>query len=84
MSKKKKDDFEDDGRVIANMNVDGMPWYARHAKKQEGESQDLHKLTKKETLHLILGVIGAALLVAAIFIGGYLLFILFCEHVWFK
>ncbi len=24
--KKKKDDFEDDGRVIADMNLEGMPW----------------------------------------------------------
>ena len=27
MKKKKKEAFEDDGRTIANMNVDGMPWY---------------------------------------------------------
>ena len=26
--KKKKEKFVDDGRVIANMNVDGMPWYS--------------------------------------------------------
>lgn len=25
--KKKKDDFEDDGRTIANMNIEGMPWF---------------------------------------------------------
>lgn len=27
--KKKRDDFVDDGRTIANMNIDGMPWNNR-------------------------------------------------------
>ena len=28
MKKRNKEKFVDDGRVIANMNVDGMPWYS--------------------------------------------------------
>ena len=27
MPRKRKPDPEDDGRVIANMDVEGMPWY---------------------------------------------------------
>ena len=87
--KRKKDDFEDDGRVIANMNVDGMPWHDRSAAFSDGADSDrnreeLQKLTKKQTFFMILGVLGAALAVAAVFAVGYLLFILFCQHVWFK
>jgi len=33
----RKSGFEDDGRVIANMNVDGMPWYM--PQKQESGTQ---------------------------------------------
>ena len=30
MEKKRREDaFEDDGRTIADMNVEGMPWYHR-------------------------------------------------------
>ena len=86
---KRKDDFEDDGRVIANMNVDGMPWHdpvsvKKNPVEAEQSKEELGKLSKKETFHLILGVLGAALAVAAVFAIGFLLFILFCEYVWFK
>ncbi|MCR5694294.1 MAG: hypothetical protein K6G89_04910 [Clostridia bacterium] len=84
MEEEKKEQLEDDGRVIANMNVDGMPWYAGDVPKQDGEAQDLKKLSKKQTLWLILGVAGAALLVAAVFALGFLLFILFADNVWFQ
>ena len=87
--KEKKTDAEDDGRVIARMNVDGMPWYAPQTpgtKPEDAErnAAELRKLSKGETFHMILGVLGAALTVAAVFAVGYLLFILFCRYVWFK
>ncbi len=81
--KKDEEELKDDGRVIANMNVDGMPWYSGDAPKQNGEAEDLRKLSKKETLWLILGVTGAALLVAAVFALGFFFFILFADKVWF-
>ncbi len=82
--KKKRIDPEDDGRVIANMNVDGMPWYAGSASRDKNQNtEDIKKLSKKETLWLILGVVGAGLLVAAVFGIGFFLFILFADKVWF-
>ena len=86
---KRNDDFEDDGRVIADMNVEGMPWHdpvtvKKTPEEAEKSREELGKLSKKETLHLILGVLGAALLVAVVFVVGFLLFILFCQYVWFK
>ena len=87
MSRKKKD-FEDDGRVIANMNVDGMPWYNSYKSPDNGDAEEnakeLKKLDKKGTFHLILGVLGAAFTVTAVFAIGYFLFILFCQFVWFR
>lgn len=71
------------------MNVDGMPWHDSSAPLSEGTDiernrEEMQKLTKKQTFFMILGVLGAALAVAAVFAIGYLLFILFCRYVWFK
>lgn len=94
MSRRKKEkelpDW-DDGRTIANMNVDGMPWYLGEAKRKREEeaasasSPDTHEpLTRGEQRALLRGVLGATLLVGAVFAVGFLLFILFCVFVWFK
>ncbi|MBQ6366066.1 MAG: hypothetical protein IJI61_06615 [Oscillospiraceae bacterium] len=75
----RKEDFEDDGRTIADMNVDGMPWY--EPKRQDNAEKI--ELTSSEQRALIGSALKAALLVAAIFGLVYFLFILFCTHVWF-
>ena len=31
----KKEKFEDDGRQIANMNIEGMPWYDKERAMRE-------------------------------------------------
>lgn len=92
MKKSKNEKFVDDGRTIANMNVEGMPWYnpaTAQNMQQDGKSagagspqNELTNLTGKETAAMIKGVIAAALLVGGIFVGGGLLFILFCEYIW--
>ena len=94
MSRRKKEkelpDW-DDGRTIANMNVDGMPGYLGEAKRKREEeaasasSPDTREpLTRGEQRALLRGVLGATLLVGAVFVVGFLLFILFCGFVWFK
>ena len=75
----RKENFEDDGRTIADMNVDGMPWY--EPKRQDNAEKI--ELTSSEQRALIGSALKAALLVAAIFGLVYFLFILFCTHVWF-
>lgn len=82
MAKRKKYD-DDDGRVIANMNVDGMPWYVDAAKKKEASSQELD-LTKEESKAVLWGTVKAGLLIASVFVVAALIFILFCIHVWFR
>ena len=47
MARKKKQYDDDDGRVIANMNVDGMPWFLSAALKNKGRTgSDMSDLTK--------------------------------------
>ena len=83
-NKEKKETFVDDGRTIANMNVEGMPWYNPSKDIVKSESaQEFGDLTAKEKRAMMRGILGAALLVGGIFIGGAFLFILFCTNVWF-
>ena len=77
----KRDDFEDDGRTIADMNVDGMPWYAPN--RGDPESTEKVELTREEQRWMIGGALKAALLVGGIFGIVYFLFLLFCTKVWF-
>ena len=39
MAKQKKTFDGDDGRVVANMNVDGMPWYMRGLQKKAAQKR---------------------------------------------
>ena len=101
---KKKTKWVDDGRTIANMNVEGMPWYnpakdnkdntgspagdgsqetARSRKKARSELTS-EPLGIKETLAMTKGALLAALLVAAVFVVVFLLFILFSTKIWIR
>ncbi|MDD4681031.1 MAG: hypothetical protein PHP79_09160 [Clostridia bacterium] len=92
MNKKKKrqtDDFVDDGRVIANMNIDGMPRtiVKRKAFDEFGktkEKKDSIKLTRKEQWNLFFGTVASHVVIAVTLFGSLALFILFCTKVWFK
>ena len=85
MAKKKHYD-DDDGRVIASMNVEGMPWYVEdHKRKQERrKNNDFNDLSKEETRAIIWGTVKAGLLIAGVFLVAALIFILFCIYIWFR
>jgi len=78
----------DDGRTIANMNVEGMPWYTpgkRAAGEERGETdQSKTQMTKEESRYYTWGAVKAALLVVGVICAGIALFILFCTEIWFK
>ena len=82
MSRKKYAD--DDGRVIANMNVEGMPDYSPHQPLTDSSGQELPPPTKAELRSLTLHALLAALAIAGVFILAMFLFILFCTEVWFR
>ncbi len=87
MARKKKTYDDDDGRVIASMNVDGMPWYMGEApgrEKKPDSASDLSDLTRGETWEIIKGTVKAGLLIGSIFMAAGGLFILFCIYVWFR
>ena len=84
MEKQKKTFEGDDGRVVAKMNVDGMPWYMRAQQQNVPENNDLSDLTKGETWEIVKGTVKAGLLIGGVFFVAFLLFILFCVFVWFR
>ena len=86
---------EDDGRAIADMNVDGMPWSARPSgfgRRKTGRGQaeipdrDMNDppLTDREARNLMLQSVVAALVIALIFLTAIFLFILFSLHIWLR
>ena len=84
--KKKREKFVDDGRTVANMNVEGMPWYDRKTeelKKMNASQSELPTLDRKGRLALMWGGIAAGLLIGAVFAVVMFLFLLFCVKVWF-
>ena len=86
MAGKRKPHDDDDGRVIASMNVDGMPWYQRSErfdKHRREQASDFSDLTKEETREIVKGALKASLMIAGVFILAMFLFILFCLYVWF-
>ena len=85
MAKQKKTYEDDDGRVIAKMNVDGMPWYMRDDRPSQPKSDsDLSDLSKGETWEIVKGTVKAGLLIGGVFMVAFALFIAFCVFVWFR
>ena len=72
---------EDDGRVIANMRVEGMPGYAGTTGAPETQAPQ-EPLSKRETRLLVTAALKWALLISAGFALILILFILFCVKVW--
>ncbi|MGI6027133.1 MAG: hypothetical protein ACOX7G_09235 [Candidatus Scatomorpha sp.] len=84
MSRKKRNE-DDDGRVVARMNVEGMPWYVERpadAPERSGSDEPV-KLNRQESRAFAWGAVKAALLVTAVFSVAAVLFILFCTDIWF-
>ncbi len=86
MKKAKHKDFEDDGRTIADMNIDGMPWYVRGDEKRgkSGKESGGSPLTDEELRMYKFAALKSALLVVLVFAVVFFLFIAFCDFVWFK
>lgn len=84
---KRRSDPEDDGRTIANMNVEGMPWYQEPSPDALPEDtppgQTPYQMTKEEGRAYTWAAIKAGLAVVLIFGLVYFFFILFCTKGWF-
>ncbi|MEG2453285.1 MAG: hypothetical protein RSB20_00275, partial [Clostridia bacterium] len=72
---------DDDGRMVAPMNVPGMPWYNKDAPSSHEEAQKNRKtistepISKKDTFKTIMAVYLAVIPIALAFILGFALLI---------
>ncbi len=74
----------DDGRTIVRMNVEGMPWYSPEPDAPRDEAAPDVPLTREESRFFTWGALKAALLVVGVMCLGIVLFVLFCQLVWFR
>ncbi len=78
---------DDDGRVICDMDMDGMPWHDRRVRREHREapkSQHPDQMTRAETRAYTGSALLAALLIWVVFAAAWALFILFCTQIWFR
>lgn len=89
LAKKTGSDFVDDGRVIADMSVDGMPppLFGRKRPKTEN-GKDAKKayasLSGREKRNILFGVISSYLFFGFFFFGALAMLLIFMIKVWFK
>lgn len=72
--------FEDDGRTIVSMDVEGMPCHRPQNSTPSGAAQ----MTNRETRQVIFAALKAALAMVTAISVALVLFLLFCTEIWFK
>jgi len=81
--KKSKLPEDDDGKVVAKMDVDGMPWYIdKLHDKEKGPAGDPYPMSKKESRSYMWGAMAAAFLVTAFFSTVFAVIILLLIFYW--
>ena len=80
---KPKEYDDDNGMVIADMNVEGTPWYNKNnqAKNSNTPSQ---QLTRSEARRYNFYSILAGMLIVLVFSATWILLTLFMTQIWFK
>lgn len=84
--KERAQDWEDDGRTIVNMNIEGMPGYRRELDVSSCAPQQASRRempSARETRMILLASMKWAFLYSMGFALVLVLFILFCVKVWF-
>lgn len=84
MSRKQQNrtSFEDDGRVIAPMNVEGMPWYTPKNPMVGESSPQQEPLSRREERLYRHAAVKAGLMIAGVFGAAGFLLIEFLLLIW--
>ena len=80
--KQKKTYSDDDGRVIAPMNIEGMPWYVNKPKEPSESSERREPISDKDARIYSAAAVKAGLLIVAVFGVAAFLFISLCLLLW--
>ena len=87
MNQKPKKYNDDDGKVISDMNVDGMPWHVkkiRHQSYVPRKSAQSEQMTRSEAQQYTWYSLLAVLSIVLTFSLTWVLFTLFCTKIWFR
>lgn len=87
MTKEPKKFDDDDGRVICDMDVEGMRWHDQRARREKAAQRPVpqgDQLTQSESRRFTWNAILAGLSIVLVFSATWVLFILFCTQVWFR
>jgi hypothetical protein len=74
----------DDGAPVADMNVEGMPWFVRRRYKDRGARAEAPQLSPEEIKAYRWAAVKSALVVILVYGLVFFAFIAFCYFVWFK
>ena len=69
----KEEYADDDGRTVADMNVEGMPWYDKDKEKKDERRKKIEelKISRKERRAMVMGAYLAYLPMFLIAIAGF-------------
>ena len=81
-----KDDFNDDGRIVADMSgIEGPNMFSvRGLGKKFKMPKSNSEMTSEERRIYMKAALLSALAIASVFIVACALFILFCQHIWLR
>lgn len=82
MARKRKVYDDDDGRTIADMNVEGMPWYDRDRRDRTETEERKPPMDRTQRQATVTAVVLAALLIALVFGVGYFVVIFLMDSLW--
>jgi hypothetical protein len=90
MKKQPRQYDDDDGRVICDMDVDGMRWHDRRLRRELRDQRRTRSvppgetMTRSEARLYTWYAVLAALTIVAVFSVTWVLFTLFLTKVWFR
>ena len=89
MNRKPKQFDDDDGRVICNMDVEGMRWHDKRVRREKRAlrlttSNDAYQMSAAETRSFTYSALLAGLSMVLVFAAVWGLFLLFCTQIWFR
>ena len=80
---KKNHDFEDDGRTVVDMSeVDPMPVLLPRVRRRKDEAPSTQQMSKEDRRAVMLGAIGAVLLIGGVFIVAGAIVIFLMTKIW--
>ncbi len=87
MSNQPKKFDDDDGRVICSMDVEGMRWTEKRVRREERQARKVfqgEQMTRSEARRYTWYSVLAGLTIVGVFSLTWVLFVLFCQFVWFR